>query len=104
MAYPIQMIEPVTHRTAVGFKGVSWTCLFFGPFPALFRGHFVGFLVVLLAVLCTFGFASIVFMFVYNNWHYNWLVSKSFKPAGAAMGMGMMANQNMINVHVAESK
>lgn len=102
MAYPIQMIEPATHRTAVGFKGISWTCLFFGPFPALFRGHFVGFLVMLVTIVPTLGLAGLVYMFVYNNWHYNWLVSKGFKPAGAAMGM--MANHNMINVNLGEVK
>lgn len=102
MAYPIQMIEPATHRTAVGFKGISWTCLFFGPFPALFRGHFVGFLVMLVTIVLTLGLAGFVYMFVYNNWHYNWLVSKGFKPAGAAMGM--MANHNMINVNLGEVK
>lgn len=102
MAYPIQMIEPATHRTAVGFKGVSWTCLFFGPFPALFRGHFVGFLVMLVTIVPTLGLAALVYMFVYNNWHYNWLVSKGFKPAGAAMGM--MAIHNMINVNLGEIK
>ena len=101
MAYPIQMIEPVTHRTAVGFKGISWTCLFFGPFPALFRGHFVGFLIMLATIIPTVGLASLVYMFVYNNWHYNWLTAKGFKPAGA---IGMMANHNMINVNLGETK
>jgi hypothetical protein len=97
MAHSFQMIDPSTHRVAIGFQGFSWTCLLFGPFPALFRGHFFGFVGMLAAALVTFGFSGLVFMFTYNKWHYNWLLGQGLRPAGA---YAPQAPLNVINVSV----
>ena len=96
MAHKFQVIDPASHRTAMAFQGFSWTCLFFGPFPALFRGHIVGFIIMFVVNVFTLGISLLVFPFIYNKMHYNWLVGRGFRLAGA---MGMH-NQNVINVSV----
>jgi hypothetical protein len=86
MAYAIPMIQPTTRRRATGFTGISWTCLFFGPFPALYRGHLFGFLGMTLVNIATFGLSALVFIFVYNAWHYHSLLSRGFLPTGHNYG------------------
>lgn len=97
MAHPVQLIDPATGRTAMAFHGFSWTCFFFGPFPALFRGHVLGFLIMLVCAIPTFGLSGLVFSFIYNGMHRSWLMGKGFQAPGAAFGF---ASQNVINVSV----
>ncbi len=60
-----------------GFVGFSWTTLFFGMFPALFRGDFLTFVgsFVVLAILATptfgigAGFGMFVWAFFYNSYY-----------------------------------
>ena len=59
--------------------GFSWTTLFFGMFPALFRGDFKWTLIMLLAGLFTFGFAFIVFAFIYNRLYITSLIESGYK-------------------------
>ena len=84
MAIATRLQNPATHANAVGYEGFSWTCLFFGPFPAIFRGDVVGFLAMALTAVCTIGLSGLVWIFVYNRWHYNRLLGKGFRPAGFA--------------------
>lgn len=81
MAYAIPMIESQTRKRAIAYTGISWTCLFFGPFPALYRGHILGFVGMSLVNLATLGFSMPVFIFVYNAWHYHSLLSQGYRPA-----------------------
>jgi hypothetical protein len=80
MAIAVPMINRVTQSRKMGMQGFSWTTLFFGPFPALFRGHFLAFLVIIVLAFLTFGISSIIFAFLYNGWHWNWLISKGYSP------------------------
>lgn len=41
--------------------GFSWTVFFFGFFPAIFRGDWKWFLIILIASMFTFGFSNLVF-------------------------------------------
>ena len=69
-----------------GFYGFSWTTLFFGFFPALFRGDFITFLggFAVLIVLGIFtigigtGIAMIVWAFWYNKYYTRKLLERGY--------------------------
>ena len=69
-----------------GFYGFSWTTLFFGFFPALFRGDFITFLggFAVLIVLGVFtigigsGIAMIVWAFWYNKYYTRKLLERGY--------------------------
>jgi hypothetical protein len=69
-----------------GFYGFSWTTLFFGFFPALFRGDFITFLggFAVLVVLGIFtigigsGIAMIVWAFWYNKYYTRKLLERGY--------------------------
>jgi len=84
------MENPRTGETVNGFYGFSWTTLFFGAFPALFRKDFltfIGVFIVLLILACfTMGIGATVGMFVwsfmYNKYYTTNLIKKGFAFAG----------------------
>lgn len=82
MALATRLQHSNNASNTIGYEGFSWTCLFFGPFPALFRGDLIGFLAMVATAIPTAGFAGIVWMFVYNRWHYSRLISRGYQPAG----------------------
>ena len=59
--------------------GFSWTTLLFGFFPALIRNDLKWTIIIFAAALITFGFATIVFAFIYNRLYIESLVEKGFK-------------------------
>jgi hypothetical protein len=63
--------------------GFSWTTFFFGPFPALFRGHYLGAFIIFLILAVTFGLAGFVFPFIYNKWYVSDLIKDGYKVLGA---------------------
>lgn len=75
--------------------GYSWTTLFFGFFPALFRADWKWAIIIFLVNLVTWGFAAIVFSFIYNKLHIKELIfSKGFKVTGSEKGnIQYVANQ-----------
>lgn len=72
-----------------GFYGFSWTTLFFGMFPALFRGDFItfigGFVVLALLGALTMGIGSIIAMivwaFMYNKYYTRKLLENGYEFA-----------------------
>jgi hypothetical protein len=74
-----------------GFYGFSWTTLFFGFFPALFRGDFItfigGFVVSVIIALVTFGigafFIGLVWAFMYNKYYTRKLLERGYVLAGS---------------------
>ena len=60
-------------------EGFSWTMLFFGIFVPLYRGDWKWFLIILIANIFTYGWASIVFAFIYNKIYINDLLEKGYK-------------------------
>lgn len=58
--------------------GFSWTTLFFGVFPALLRGHWRGFFVMLLIAVITAGLALWVFPFMYNKYYVKHLIKEGY--------------------------
>ncbi|STA81066.1 hypothetical protein [Citrobacter koseri] len=90
MATIINMENKKTGETVKGFYGFSWTTLFFGAFPALFRKDFLTFLgviIITIVVGClTFGIGgfiiSVAWAFMYNKYYTTNLVKKGFAFSG----------------------
>ena len=90
MASSIQMIHKTTGISKTGYYGFSWTTLFFGGFPALFRGDFITFIglfaVILIIGLATGGvggfIASIVWAFIYNSYYTKKLLENGYEFVG----------------------
>ncbi|WP_163859478.1 hypothetical protein [Paenibacillus elgii] len=61
--------------------GFSWTTLFFGFFPALFRGDWKWAIIQFIAAGCTFGISVLVFCFIYNKLHINDLLKNGYEPS-----------------------
>ena len=67
MAQVVMMKNPKTGIIKKGFYGFSWTTLFFGFFPALFRGDLKVAVLVFILQSVTFGLASFIWAFIYNK-------------------------------------
>ncbi|WP_199756189.1 hypothetical protein [Candidatus Pantoea deserta] len=86
MATKITMENPQTGETTSGFYGFSWTTLFFGAFPALFRKDFITFigLFVILIILAFVSlgiapfFVMLIWSFMYNKYYTTGLLKKGF--------------------------
>ena len=66
--------------------GFSWTVLFFGFFVPLLRGDWLGFTIMVIMTLLSmiapvFGFAYILFPFLYNKYYIKDLLKDGYKPA-----------------------
>lgn len=68
----VTLVNPTSEQVKTVPVGYSWTTLFFGCFPALFRQDWPGFAILLVTLLLT-GFIGvaiiplIVFSFIYND-------------------------------------
>lgn len=92
VATPIRINHP-GGAAATAYRGWSWTCFFFDPFPPIFRGDLKYFLIIV-AVHIAMGFVSFVILFIpniifhlvvaakYNDWHYYDLVTKGYRAVG----------------------
>jgi hypothetical protein len=104
------------HRDSGNFKngyyGYSWTTFFWGPFPALFRGDILTFIVVCLLLtvigIMTAGaggwLAIILWGFFYNKYYTSRLLKKGYQfasnegintKAAAAMGCPYIPTVNL---------
>lgn len=89
MAQRVMLKHPETGLIKIGFIGFSWTTLFFGMFPALFRGDFITFIgafaVLVILGLLTFGIgcgiAMFVWAFLYNKYYTRRLIEKGYRLA-----------------------
>ena len=70
--------QPSTGILKKGFYGFSWTTLFFGGFPAIFRGEILLGLVVIVVNILTCGIAGIIWAFVYNKKYTLGLLEKGY--------------------------
>ncbi|MCE2574367.1 hypothetical protein [Komagataeibacter sp. FNDCR2] len=86
MAHTVRLRHKETGILKNGFYGFSWTTLFFGAFPALFRQDFItflGFFAVWVVVgVISFGFASVVlgiaWAFMYNKYYTTRLLQQGY--------------------------
>ena len=87
MAIKIAMKNTQNGLTKDGYYGFSWTTLFFGGFPALFRGDFITFLglfaIAFIIGLITAGFGAflvvIFWAFMYNKYYTKKLIEKGYR-------------------------
>lgn len=111
MASPINLRHPASGLTKTGYYGFSWTTLFFGPLPALFRGDFYFFFIYLgvtiFIVVVTFVFhvfailvLNIVWAFVYNRLYTRRLLERGYvladipeREEAAARKLGLSMRQ-----------
>lgn len=86
MATAVAMKHRDTGIMKTGFFGFSWTSLFFGFFPALFRGDFItflgGFAITLIVAFVTFGIGALVigiaWAFMYNKYYTRKLLERGY--------------------------
>ena len=74
-----RMMKNEISQVKVVKEGFSWTMLFFGIFVPLYRGDWKWFLIILIANIFTYGWASVVFAFIYNKIYINDLLEKGYK-------------------------
>jgi len=85
MAREIELRHP-SGLAKKGFVGFSWTSLFFGPFPAMFRADWLGFFIyvglgiVLAAATAGIGnvIQCVVWPFFYNRWFTKRLIESGY--------------------------
>ena len=90
MATRVVLRHPITGLVRNGYYGFSWTSLFFGFLPALFRLDFltfaIGFAIYIVLGAFTFGFAAIgigvVWAFVYNRYYTRRLIENGYLLVG----------------------
>src|SRR5207253_8329723 len=104
MATLVYLNNPTNNLVAKAYVGFSWTSLFLGPWPLLFRNEW-GFFLVFIAVYIvvgafTLGIGSLilglVWAFIFNKWHMKRLiepgyaidVTKNRAPADEAQAQG----------------
>lgn len=95
----VNMINKDTNQIKIVKLGYSWTTLLFGCFPALFRGDWKWFFIILIANMVTVNISTIVFSFLYNKIYINDLLEKGFQPAddvakNALISKGILAHTN----------
>lgn len=87
MAYTKLVMEnPNNGHVKEAPVGFSWTVLFFGFFPPLFRGDWKWAIIMFVLALLTAGLSGLVFMFIYNKLYIKDLVGSGFKVKSVGMG------------------
>ncbi len=78
--------------------GISWTTFWFGPLPALFRGDYYNFALILVTAanialvglvfnlpwLLGFPWSSLIFTLIYNRLYFQRLFDKGWRPTDQA--------------------
>lgn len=94
--YKIFFENPRTGQMREAPVGFSWTVFFFGPIPALFRGHWAGFFIILLLGIMTFGVSNIFFWFAYNKIYLKHVISEGFIAKSATADMQFLQQKTGI--------
>ncbi len=92
MATQIAMKHKTSGIIEDGFYGFSWTTLFFGCFPALFRGDFLtfmgAFVILVILAIATMGVGQFIAMFIwaflYNSFYTKKMLERGYEFAGTS--------------------
>jgi len=96
MAYTKIIFEnPKTGQIKEAPVGFSWTVLFFGFFPPLFRGDWKWAIIMFLLAMLTFGLSGFVFMFIYNKFYIKDLIGSGFKAKSIGIGTVEQVSQKV---------
>ncbi len=80
MAYnTIYFQNPHTGQMREAPVGFSWTVLFFGWFPPMFRSDWKWAVIMFICTIVTFGLSGLVFMFIYNKIYIKELLNNGYK-------------------------
>lgn len=87
MAYTkLQLVNPQTGQMKEAPVGFSWTVLFFGFFPCLFRSDWKWAIIILLLACITGGLSNLIFMFIYNKLYIKDLLAEGYKAKSIGDG------------------
>lgn len=96
MAYTkVVMEKPGTGQIKEAPVGFSWTVLFFGFLPPLFRGDFKWALIMFILAILTMGISGLVFMFIYNKLYIKDLVGDGYKVRSVGLGTVEQVSQKV---------
>jgi hypothetical protein len=96
MAYTKIVFEnPKTGQIKEAPVGFSWTVLFFGCIPPIFRGDYKWALIMLICAVCSLGLSGFVFIFIYNKLYIKELISNGFKAKSIGKGTLEQATANL---------
>lgn len=90
MATTVQLVHSTSGLRKKGYYGFSWTTLFFGAMPSLFRGDpitfVLAFAVLFVLALASYGLAVIpalvVWAFMYNRFYTRRLLEQGYQVVG----------------------
>lgn len=82
MAKTIMLQNPASGVIKKGFYGFSWTTLFFGGFPALFRGDARNAIYTVAGAFLTGGLYTLIWAFFYNKSYTQKLLDEGFALVG----------------------
>ncbi len=99
MAYAtINFENPNTGGMKIAPVGFSWTTFFFGPFPALLRGHIGMGIVILVLAIITGGLSTLYFMFAYNKMYIKHLIQQGYKVDNASQDITSLESSLSISL------
>jgi len=94
MAKQVLFVHKETEKKRIGYVGFSWTTLFFGPFPSLFRKYYAGvvcWIILLVPVKAIFnwsgyadldailGITNLIWAFEFNKLHAKDLLDRGYE-------------------------
>jgi hypothetical protein len=81
--YEIHFENPRTGQKRDAPVGFSWTTLFWGPIPMIYRGNWKWAAIIIIAGIVTFGISNIAFAFFINKSHIRDLINDGFEGKAA---------------------